>query len=162
MTDITNDTIVVGVDGTPKSRTALQWAIAEARRSGRSLLLAHVWHWSTDTVHTPLSLHKPLDARKDGAAILRREAARARREGVPVFTRLLEGSAPNELVKLADSAAMLVLGPRPRRGLTRALFGSVSREAVLRARCPVVLIPADQSTDRINKVGARASAAASR
>ena len=156
MTDNISDTIVVGVDGTPKSEAALNWAITEAQRSGRSLLLAHVWHWSTDTMSSPMSMSHEFNARKDGASMLRRDAARVRREGVAVSTRLLEGSAPEKLVETADGAAMLVLGPRPRRGLTRALFGSVSREAVLRANCPVVLIPAAVASDGASKAQARA------
>ena len=36
-------TILVAVDGTPKSTTALDWAADEAVRRGASLTIVHVW-----------------------------------------------------------------------------------------------------------------------
>jgi nucleotide-binding universal stress UspA family protein len=135
------ETIVVGIDGSDCSERALRWAIAEAEASDRTLLLVHVWHWQTDAVASPLSLVGTSDARKAGRHLLDRAAAEARRHGVLVSTRLLEGAAPTTLANAADGAAMLVVGSHGHRGMTKVLFGSVSRGCIQHARCPVLVMP---------------------
>jgi nucleotide-binding universal stress UspA family protein len=54
------DRVVVGVDGSPSSRLALQWAGDEADRYGVSLLVVHAWmypyiHAFPDSSLTPLT-----------------------------------------------------------------------------------------------------------
>ena len=56
MPKVDEDTIVVGIDGSEASNRALNWALAEAERSKRSLLLVHVWHWTSDAIGSPISL----------------------------------------------------------------------------------------------------------
>jgi nucleotide-binding universal stress UspA family protein len=140
-----DEKIVVGIDGSECSEQALRWAIDEARRSNRTLLLVHVWHWRTDVVASPMSLVGASDARQGGRHLLSRAAAQARRQGVTVSTRLLEGAAPTALTKAADGAAMLVVGSHGHRGVTKLLFGSVSRGCIQHARCPVVVTEAPAS-----------------
>jgi nucleotide-binding universal stress UspA family protein len=135
------ETIVVGIDGSECSEQALQWAINEAHTSDRTLVLVHVWHWRNDALASPMSLVGAPDARKAGRHLLDRAAAQARRHGVPVTTRLLEGAAPITLAKAAEGAAMLVVGSHGHRGMTKVLFGSVSRGCIQHARCPVVVMP---------------------
>lgn len=160
MKNVTTETIVVGVDGSINSEVALEWAMDEARRSQRPLLIAHAWHWSQDAMSSPMSLTGLVDARKAGSALLRRSAARARREGIPVSTCLLEGSASTRLIEVAQGAAILVVGSRGRRALTRALLGSVSRGVVGRASCPVVVVPARQRVNGVGEAQARGVVAA--
>jgi nucleotide-binding universal stress UspA family protein len=56
---------------------------------------------------------------------------------------LRRGDPADELLALADSteAMLLVVGSRGRGPLRSSLFGSVSRELVHRAACPVVICP---------------------
>jgi nucleotide-binding universal stress UspA family protein len=138
-----SEMIVVGIDGSQCSDGALRWAITEARRSDRPLLLVHVWHWRTDAVASPMSLVGTPDARKAGRNLLSRAVGQARRQGVSATTRLLEGTAANTLTKAAAGAAMLVVGSHGHRGLSRAFLGSVSTGCVRHATCPVVVIPPD-------------------
>jgi nucleotide-binding universal stress UspA family protein len=135
------ETIVVGIDGSECSNQALRWAIMEARRSDRPLLLVHVWHWRTDAVASPMSLVGAPDARKAGRSQLGRAVAEARRQGVSARARLLEGAAASTLAKAADGAAMLVVGSHGYRRLSQTFLGSVSTGCVRRATCPVVVIP---------------------
>jgi nucleotide-binding universal stress UspA family protein len=146
------ETIVVGVDGSECSELALRWAINEARASDRTLLLVHVWHWRTDALASPMSLVGAPDARKAGRHLLDRAAAQARRHGIAVSTRLLEGVAPTTLAKAADGAAMLVVGSHGHRGVTKVLFGSVSRGCIQHARCPVVVIPAPAAAPEVRQI----------
>jgi nucleotide-binding universal stress UspA family protein len=145
------ETIVVGIDGSECSEQALRWAIDEARMSGRTLLLIHVWHWRTDAVASPMSLVGTSDARQAGHHLLGRAAAQARRCGVTVATRLVEGSAPTALASVAEGAAMLVVGSHGHRGMGKLLFGSVSRGCIQHARCPVVVMPAQSSAPQVHQ-----------
>jgi nucleotide-binding universal stress UspA family protein len=148
------ETIVVGIDGSECSDQALRWAINEARLSDRSLLLVHVWHWRTDAVASPMALVGTSDAHQAGRHLLGRAAAQARRHGVTVTTKLLEGAAPTTLASVADGAAMLVVGSHGHRGMGKMLFGSVSRGCIQHARCPVVVMPAQSSAPQARQPAA--------
>jgi nucleotide-binding universal stress UspA family protein len=149
-------TIVVGIDGSECSERALRWAIREAEVSERSLLLLHAWHWRTDAVASPLSLVGAPDARKAGRHLLDRAAAEARRHGETATTRLLEGAAPTTLAKAAEGAAMLVVGSHGHRGVSKVVFGSVSRGCIQHARCPVVVVPAGRPSRQAHPAGSGA------
>jgi nucleotide-binding universal stress UspA family protein len=141
MVPVTDDTVVVGIDGSECSERALLWAINEAQRSGRQLLLVHFWHWSKDSIGSPLALFGIPDSRKAGLNLLGRAAAKARSHGVHVATRLVEGSARTALPPVAKGAAMLVVGSHGHSPLSAVFVGSVSRACLQHATCPVVVIP---------------------
>jgi nucleotide-binding universal stress UspA family protein len=141
MPPVDESTIVVAIDGSECSDQALTWALAEARRSGRRLLLVHVWHWSTDAIGSPMSLVGAPDSRKAGQRLLQAAVGRAKRHGVTAATRLVEGSPATALATVAEGAAMLVVGAHGRRGgVRRVLMGSVSRGCLRHAGCPVVVV----------------------
>lgn len=158
MTRVDRDTIVVGVDASECSDAALDWAAAEAKRSGRRLLLVTVWHWSSSVVSSPLSLLGQNDPYTAGRHILEQSARRVRAEGVPVHTWLVEGSPSGTLAEIAADAAMLVVGSRGHGTVRRSLLGSVSKGSLSQARCPVVIIPQRLATPEIAPVGGGVSA----
>lgn len=135
------NSIVVGIDGSQCSEQALQWAITEAKMSGRELNLVHTWDWTSDVQMLPIGPAATDDARRIGRAALDRGVAEAKEQDVPVTTHLLQGSPADELVKLASAAAMLVVGNHGRRTLSTAILGSVSKGCVKNATCPVVVVP---------------------
>lgn len=69
---------------------------------------------------------------------------RARRPGVPVLGVLRNGVAWSEIDAVAKEyrADLLVLGTHGRRGLARALLGSVAEKVVRTAPCPVLTVHA--------------------
>ena len=140
MTRVDRDTIVVGVDASEYSDAALEWAAAEAKRSGRRLLLVTVWHWSSSVMGSPMSLFGHTDPYTAGRHILEQSARRARATGVSVLTWLVEGSPAATLAELSSEAAMLVVGSHG-HGVVRSLLGSVSRGCLAQASCPVVIVP---------------------
>jgi nucleotide-binding universal stress UspA family protein len=140
MPQVDESTIVVGIDGSECSHHALTWALAEAKRSDRWLLLVHVWHWALDAIGSPMSLVGAPDSRKAGHRLLHAASARAKTHGVNAVTRLAEGSRASALGEVAEGAAMLVVGAQGRRGPSRALVGSVSQGCLRHARCPVVVV----------------------
>jgi nucleotide-binding universal stress UspA family protein len=140
MPQVDENTIVVGVDGSDCSHQALTWALAEAKRSNRWLLLVNVWHWTSDAIASPMSLVGAPDSRKAGHRLLQAASARAKTHGVTAITRLVEGPRASALAEVAEGAAMLVVGAHGHRGVSRALVGSVSQGCLRHARCPVVVV----------------------
>jgi nucleotide-binding universal stress UspA family protein len=81
---------------------------------------------------------------------LDRLVERSQGRGVPVDGLLREGVAWDEIARAGDDveADIVVIGTHGRRGLTRALLGSVAENVIRTARRPVLTIrgPRDQSS----------------
>lgn len=128
MTNAHDREIVIGLDDTPPAWRALDWAIDEAERTGRTLVIAH---YTTYPVVTDDAANRLLAA----------AAGRAADHGVAARTETRPGDAAERLNALARSAALLVLGRR-HRGLPEILLGSVGRRVVGHAPCPTVVVGA--------------------
>jgi nucleotide-binding universal stress UspA family protein len=146
-------TVVVGVDGTPESRTAAEWAAEEALRRGAVLHLVQAWERRPHE-YTPLAgVQSPLPPRgtprlpRDGPeddeepplVAVRRDVERAHPE-MPVTTEDVSGQAVPALLDAAREAGLLVLGSRRLGAVTGFLVGSVALGVVARAARPVVLV----------------------
>ncbi|MFF9641600.1 universal stress protein [Kitasatospora aureofaciens] len=132
-------TVVAGIDGSPASTAAAQWAAEEARRRGATLRLVHAWPWLTDGVS---SYAEPDDLPAAAQRILT-EAADTVREAHPELTVRTDAvlDAPVDgLVAAGAEADLLVLGSRGRGGFTGLLLGSVSMAVAGRSGTPVVVV----------------------
>jgi nucleotide-binding universal stress UspA family protein len=138
--------IVVGVDGSPPSRTALRWAARQAELTGATLEPVIVWQY-------PMSLGTygwaPVPMQEDGpdfgeaAEKTLTDALNAAIDpasDVVVRPRVAQGNPAQVLLDEAKDADLLVVGSRGHGGFTSALLGSVSQHCVHHARCPVVVI----------------------
>lgn len=140
-------TVTVGLDGSPESRTAAEWAAREARLCGLPLRLVHVW------VPVPVPMERNdtgvLPARGwDMIAPDTAEGLRLRHPGVEVVTEQRGGEPGEALVAAAEDAELLVLGSRGLSGVGGFLVGSVGQSVVARAGRPVVLVRAgEQAAD---------------
>jgi nucleotide-binding universal stress UspA family protein len=69
-------------------------------------------------------------------------AQRAHRPGVEVATALRHGTPWSEINALAKemNADLVVMGTHGRRGVARALLGSVAEKVVRTAPCPVLTV----------------------
>ncbi|GHE14989.1 universal stress protein [Streptomyces alanosinicus] len=142
-------TITVGLDDSPESRAAAEWAAREARLRALPLKLLHVFE--------PLPAHlaqAPLlgaETGQDWSERIAPEAAegiRLRHPGVEVITDRVSGTAPEALAEAADAAELLVLGSRGFGGVGGFMVGSVSLAVIARAARPVVLVRAgEQAAD---------------
>ncbi|WP_104137657.1 MULTISPECIES: universal stress protein [unclassified Cryobacterium] len=137
--------IVVGIDGSAASNAAVEFAAAEAERSGEDLLAIHAWQeplvWrdttepdarSLDTLET---LHRRILDES-----LRTVAARY--PMVRIRPSLVRGPAQSVLLDASRGAALLVVGDHGFKGLSKLLLGSVSHSIVLNIQSPMVVIPA--------------------
>jgi nucleotide-binding universal stress UspA family protein len=141
--NVTKRRIVVGTDGSLSSSQAVLWAAREARRRGAGLDVVHVW--SPPIELWPSSVYLDAEALHDKAKAVLDEVLDSMPSpgGLPldVRGRLFEGSAAVRLVDAAAAAQLLVVGSRGRGGFTGLLLGSVSRDCVHTATCPVVVVP---------------------
>jgi len=134
--------LVVGVDGSPGARVALDWALDEARRKGARLTILHAYLLEVAWIDRA-DIDRWCDAERRAAeaalaAIVKSLDVPA---GVEIETRVVEGNPVNVLIEASRDADLLVVGSRGRGGLVGLLLGSVSQRCVERAECPVVVVP---------------------
>ncbi|GED89083.1 universal stress protein [Streptomyces sp. 6-11-2] len=159
-------TVTVGLDGSPESRAAAEWAAREAKLLGLPVRLVHVW----EPVPGPLAQAPLLGAEtyRHWTERVPREAAeglRLRHPGVEVRTGHLPGRPAEILTDEAADAELLVLGSRALGGVGGFLAGSVGLSVVAHAERPVVLVRArEQAADEheMDPAGIPSAAAAFR
>jgi len=137
-------TIVVGVDGSPSSDEALEWAVEQARLEHRALTLAHGLGSGTTTwLDQPgLDRGRILEyMHADGEEVLQRAVDMVARKApsVEVHTVLRMIDPRVVLIDLSAGAAMTVLGSRGRGPVRSLLLGSVGLAVSEHASCPVVV-----------------------
>jgi nucleotide-binding universal stress UspA family protein len=134
--------IVVGIDGSPASLTALRFAAETAALRGSVLHAVHTWiaPYHATSVWSP-SL-PAIDESRDAAATTLRDSLSAGlgdKHGLRVEHSVIEGPAGPTLVEAAGDADLLVVGSRGRGGWKALLLGSVSTHCVVNAPGPVVI-----------------------
>lgn len=138
-------TVTAGLDGSPESRAAAEWAAREAGLRGLALRIVHVREPLPDRLgQAPLPAGETW---QDRAERIPREAAKAlrlRHPGLEVVTGRLTGTPAEALIEAAGSAEMLVLGSRGFGGIGGVVVGSVSLAVIARAERPVVLVPSGE------------------
>lgn len=139
--------IVVGLDGSPNSERALDWALKHAAALHTSLTAIAVHqvarsYWGHDPVVGPADVSVLGQLQKSAEEMVERAVGRLT-EGKPssVNTRAVSGFTVQELLDASHDADELVLGSRHTSGLTRLVMGSVSTEIVQHSHCPVVIVP---------------------
>jgi nucleotide-binding universal stress UspA family protein len=140
--------IVVGVDGSPNSTRALDWAMKQAAAVHAPLTLVAVHevpksYWGGIPVTGPADealLKKVQQAAEEMAQQAAARLGDARPLSVNVHA--VSGFVVKELVDASRDADLVVLGaPGASSGLSRILIGSVSSEVVQHSACPVVIVP---------------------
>jgi nucleotide-binding universal stress UspA family protein len=140
--------IIVGVDGSDGSRTALRWAARTAAAKGVGLRAIAAWQYPSNAVIPvgPTKLPGPdeMDERTcDELRAVVREVLEA--GAVPVEVEAGRGPAASVLLAAAARAGtdMLVVGARGLGGFAGLLLGSVSQECVEHSPCSVVVLRGD-------------------
>lgn len=152
-------TIVVGVDGSPDSEHALQWALRLSEATGQPVRAV--------MVVTPPAFPgggfdgfafagepDPFDATMLLERSLERAIADAKRRE-RIGRRVLIGSVTERLLEESESAAVLVVG-QGRNPIGRRFFG-IARVLVSRARCPVLVVPNSADAPAVSSTAPTAS-----
>lgn len=142
-----NRAILVGVDGSPSSIAAADWAAGDAALHGRPLTLVNVLAPPVVTAFpaAPIPAGYTEWQQEQGRRHLRGALAVAEGHVGPagplrVDAETAVGPTVPTLVDLSESAALLVVGRRGHARLRRGLLGSVSSAVVRHAHCPVALV----------------------
>jgi nucleotide-binding universal stress UspA family protein len=143
--------IIVGVDGSVESDTAVAWAAREATMRHEPVTLMHVVppvvvSWPVSAGHSTVAEWQEENARHaidQGCKSLNAlDAARP----LDVRTEVLYSHPVDALVDASTQARMIVVGSHGRGAVGRLLWGSVSRGVVEYAHCPVAVIHSDQAS----------------
>jgi nucleotide-binding universal stress UspA family protein len=155
------DPIVVGIDGSPHSLQALQWATQEATARRCPLRVVHALQWPlTNELMGPPALGPPelgLQHAAEHILAIAADHARQAAPGLDVSSDLRPCTPAAALVEASRDAAMVVLGHRGLGGFTGLLLGSVGVQVAAHASCPVIVVRAngpDRNTDgRLDESG---------
>lgn len=134
--------VVVGVDGSPTSASAIDFAAATADAESCPLVAVHTW-WDP-LVDTVPEAFLDLEAITDDERRVLAEQLAGRSGAYPDLdvSMVVERTRPSRgLLDHAHGARLLVVGTRGRGGFAGLLLGSVSRTMVHRATCPVAVVP---------------------
>jgi nucleotide-binding universal stress UspA family protein len=149
--------VVVGMDGSPGGRAALEFALHDAARRGAVVEVVAAF----ETAETLAALCGAPVASVGSTADIRdavqKETARlvddVRDAGgfapLPAVTvSAVAGGAAEVLTRAAGDADLLVVGSRGRGGFASMVLGSVGLQCVLHASCPVTVVhpPTDPGT----------------
>jgi nucleotide-binding universal stress UspA family protein len=137
-------TIVVGVDGSPGSRTALTWAAAEAAEHGADLVVLNAWE---HTLLPPMGIGSVPQSdvpdqsertAEDLLQIVKEELG----ENPPVLVQpqVKQGNPSEVLIGQSADADLLVVGTRGHGGFRGLVLGSVSQHVAAYAKCPVAVV----------------------
>jgi nucleotide-binding universal stress UspA family protein len=137
-------TIVVGVDGSPNSRTALTWAAAEAADHGADLVVINVWEHTLLPPAGSVSVSERYVAdpsqrtSEDLVNVIKEELG----ENPPVLVQpqVKQGNPAKVLIDQSENADLLVVGTRGHGGFRGLVLGSVSQHVAAYANCPVTVV----------------------
>ena len=150
MTDHATDSthrIVVGVDGSQGSKTALKWAMNQAHLTGATVEAITTWQdpaqygtafgWTSAAFEGDTYATTMVKALDDTVA----EVAAQMPQPATVLAQVVEGHPAEALLHAAAGAQLLVVGSRGHGSFAGIVLGSVSQHCVQHAPCPVVVVP---------------------
>jgi nucleotide-binding universal stress UspA family protein len=131
--------VVVGVDASPESLAAVEWAVELAKKFGGRVVAVHA---------VGLLEGQHLRPHPDvGATVTAARALHGEHADVDVDTIYQDGVPAEIITHVAEEehAALIVVGSR---GIGRAthLLGSTSEAVLARASVPVLIVPAGSTT----------------
>jgi nucleotide-binding universal stress UspA family protein len=152
--------IVVGIDDSPGGQAALRLAVAHARSSHARLVAVRSWALGLPRhgglrrrrlgpVHPHVVLHwdrtRQTEASRDFVSDCFADAVGGIPQDVALTVRTPEGEPGAALAGVATAEGdVIVVGQEPAVTVRRLLHGSVSRYCRRHARCPVVVVPAEE------------------
>ena len=136
--------IVVGLDGSPQSLSALEWAAHQAELTGFVVEVVMTWEWPIEYgwAFLPGSDYVPT-ARPQAILDQAIGVFQKKHPTVTFHPSLIEGHAASALVSASQGAEVLVVGSRGHGAFAGMLLGSVSQHCVAKARCPVLVLHND-------------------
>ncbi|MFJ1566518.1 universal stress protein [Streptomyces erythrochromogenes] len=141
--------VIVGLDGSPSSLAAAEWAACEAHLRRLPLKLLHALEDWTPSYGHATSIGATPSPQYWGERIPREVSQRLaeRHPGLEITTEQVDGRPLPVLDAAAQEAEVLVLGSRGLGAVTGFLVGSVSQAVLAHAERPVVIVRPGTSQD---------------
>jgi nucleotide-binding universal stress UspA family protein len=142
--------IVVGVNGSPHSERALDWAMRQAAAVQVPLTVIAVHevpksYWGGIPVVGPADAALLEKVRQAAEEMTQRAASRLGDAATASVTvKAVNGFVVRELVAASQDADLVVVGAGSHSGFTRLLVGSGTTEVVQHSACPVVVVPGER------------------
>ena len=131
--------IVVGVDGSPASLGALEWAVRQASFTGAVVEAVTAWHFPGAYGGYPIAAQTDWQSNAQTIQDIAVKEALGD-EATSLVRRVAQGHPVTVLLDAAAGADLLVVGSRGHGGFTGMLLGSVSEHVVAHAPCAVVVV----------------------
>jgi len=139
-----NPRIVVGVDGSPLSRNALEFAVAAAQLRHAHLHVTYAYPVMerpvTGSTGKDYYDQVEADAREFLEGIMSKAPST---DGLEVEWLAVPGNPAEVLIEASRGAALLVVGSRGVGGFKGLMMGSVSTQCVHHSHCPVLVVRED-------------------
>ena len=144
----THPGIVVGVDGSPGSDAAVQWAAHDAELRNVPLTLAHVLPVTADSWLSASLLPAWTHGQQERGQQLMDEALKIAQDcrqpgSAPIYCEMPSAVTVPALVEMSRGAELVVVGCLGTGTLRGRHLGSVSSGLLYHAQCPVVVIHDD-------------------
>lgn len=135
--------ITAGVDGSPESLAAADWAADEACLRGLPLRIVHAWLWQP--LDVPIVQDRETQSTAAEAILSGVEAyVTGRHPDLTVTTQVVEDTAVSALLGEAERSEMLVIGSRGHGALLGFMLGSYGRQVIAATTRPVVSVRAGE------------------
>jgi nucleotide-binding universal stress UspA family protein len=138
----TTKSIVIGVDGSPGSASAVRWCVEVAPALGASVLAVGV----DDPVVEWTTSQDPKNWRQDLERRIEEWTAPLRAAGVPVESVVAQNERPADalLGEASDRHAdLVVIGTRGTGGFSGLRMGGITMKVLHQATLPIVMVPPD-------------------
>ncbi|QKV91121.1 universal stress protein [Streptomyces sp. NA02950] len=138
--------VVVGLDGSDSAWSALDRAVAEARRRGATLEIVHAWPWArTDPLAFDTDSEPQRPPVEVARTVLRLAVARAAEKDpeLRIVPTLTAQDAVPELLRIGQDASLIVIGTRGLGGFTGLLLGSVGLRLAAHTHRPLLVVRGD-------------------
>ncbi|KQR16084.1 universal stress protein [Cellulomonas sp. Leaf334] len=135
--------VVVGVDGSPTSVSAVDYAFDQASRLGLPLVAVHAWEMPTLFGPVPPWMPEEIEEIRMAEKALLSESLAGHMERYPdvnVTSMVHRGGPAHVILAASEDAELLVVGSRGLGGFRGLLLGSVSQAVLHHATCPVVVV----------------------
>jgi nucleotide-binding universal stress UspA family protein len=139
------ETVIVGVDGSPSSTAALAWAARYADAIGATLHAVLAWHYPSvaggpPVGHTPEPVRSQVEQSRYEILDKAIESACRELPAIQVDRKVVYGHPAQALIDESRNAHLLVVGSKGHGGFTGMMLGSVSTHCVHHASCPVTVV----------------------
>jgi nucleotide-binding universal stress UspA family protein len=136
-------TILVAIDGSNASMDAADYAISISKQYNAELYALHVIHADVDLFGPHETSEYTTEMRNEGEKYMDKVRLKANEKNIQIKTEII--SSTNIAGGIVDYAEennidLIVIGTRGLSGFKKLLLGSVARNVVTYAHCPVMVV----------------------